>query len=418
MTESYDPTSRRVSDLFNADGHDLDTDQAHAYIHYSLDLLYGAAVGNVLGQPYDGKLRGTFTCTGMGTPPDQRAYDARIALMLATFDSLTSNNTVVNLPDMRNRYAMCLAGGDYTPDLKAPAGADALSATFDAQDPVADIAALVRVAPCALFDIGDDDVRAIAGLAPADEGTLEACVTYVHILRDLLLGNPIRETLTGHGFDRVWDKPMEHLDTAGDTAHDLEAAMWCLATTDAYDDCALTAVNLGGRASRTAAVAGAAAALVYEFAEGLDEGIPTEWMTMPGAQWFPEVISGTSNDESEPEEMMREGDKCREGVDGEGPDYALALEYYRNAVSLLFSTRDASDPDAVLLVAELHERIGDAHEHLGKAMVKSAFMKNTHQNEREAFDNYRTAVQAAEDALKLGLDARGARRMQAILASD
>lgn len=428
MVDTTDSTA--LSAMLADDGTILEDDQAHAYIHYSLGLLYGAAVGSILGQPYHGQQRGSFTCTGMDTPPAKRMYSARTALMLATFDSLTSHGVQVDLKDMLDRYAMCLAGGDYTPNLVPPFGAKDLARAFeehtDADD--MDSGALLRVAPCAMFGIDDDQVRAIATLAPADQDTELACVRFVHILRDLMLGNPIRETLTGHGYDRIWERGTDTILTDGATKDILEAALWCLSTTDAYDDCVLTAVNLGGKTAWTAAVAGALAGIVYLFDDELDEGIPADWTSMPGAQWFPQVIAGTANDEGDPEKLMREGDLVREGASGHD-DYEKALELYRNAVSIIFNQTTADDPQAVLLVAALHERIGDVHESIAK-LPRSAFAKRTWQQETDARDNYATAYQAAGDALKLGLDAqdsreasdianrasKGVERMNAVLA--
>ena len=53
----------------------------------------------------------------------------------------------------------------------------------------------------------------------------------------------------------------------------LEAALWCLLTTDNYADCVLAAVNLGHDADTTAAVAGGLAGLAYGY-----DSIPGEWI--------------------------------------------------------------------------------------------------------------------------------------------
>ena len=55
--------------------------------------------------------------------------------------------------------------------------------------------------------------------------------------------------------------------------HTFEAALWCLANTRSYQNCVLTAVNLGSDTDTTGAVAGALAGIVY----GID-GIPREWL--------------------------------------------------------------------------------------------------------------------------------------------
>ena len=53
----------------------------------------------------------------------------------------------------------------------------------------------------------------------------------------------------------------------------LEAALWCLLTTDSYNECVLKAVNLGDDTDTTAAIAGGLAGALY----GLD-AIPEEWL--------------------------------------------------------------------------------------------------------------------------------------------
>lgn len=55
----------------------------------------------------------------------------------------------------------------------------------------------------------------------------------------------------------------------------LEAAIWCLLTTDNYRDCVLKAVNLGDDTDTVAAIAGGLAGALYSY-----DSIPTEWMSV------------------------------------------------------------------------------------------------------------------------------------------
>ena len=59
---------------------------------------------------------------------------------------------------------------------------------------------------------------------------------------------------------------------SGYVLHSLEAALWCLLTTDSYSACVLGAVNLGEDTDTTAAVAGALAGMTYG-----DAAIPRPW---------------------------------------------------------------------------------------------------------------------------------------------
>ena len=52
----------------------------------------------------------------------------------------------------------------------------------------------------------------------------------------------------------------------------LEAAVWCILTTDSYKDAVLKAVNLGEDTDTVAAVAGGLAGALYGY-----EAIPQEW---------------------------------------------------------------------------------------------------------------------------------------------
>ncbi|MBQ8932682.1 MAG: ADP-ribosylglycohydrolase family protein [Lachnospiraceae bacterium] len=67
--------------------------------------------------------------------------------------------------------------------------------------------------------------------------------------------------------------PEEEINSSGYVLDSLEAAVWCLITTDTYADCVLKAVNLGLDTDTTAAIAGGLAGLYY----GRDS-IPEEWL--------------------------------------------------------------------------------------------------------------------------------------------
>lgn len=65
----------------------------------------------------------------------------------------------------------------------------------------------------------------------------------------------------------------EQIRSSGYAADTLEAALWCLATTESYRACVLAAVNLGDDTDTVAAVAGGLAGIVYGM-----EAIPHVWI--------------------------------------------------------------------------------------------------------------------------------------------
>ena len=64
----------------------------------------------------------------------------------------------------------------------------------------------------------------------------------------------------------------DEIRSSGYIVDSLEAALWCLLTTDSYKECVLKAVNLGYDTDTTAAIAGGLAGALYGY-----ESIPKEW---------------------------------------------------------------------------------------------------------------------------------------------
>lgn len=66
--------------------------------------------------------------------------------------------------------------------------------------------------------------------------------------------------------------PDEEIRSSGYVVHTLEAAVWCLLTTDSYAEAVLKSINLGDDTDTVGAVTGGLVGLYY----GMD-GIPVEW---------------------------------------------------------------------------------------------------------------------------------------------
>ena len=252
--------------------------------------MYGEAIGDALGVPYEGRARDTFTCITMtgseaaGIPAGTFSDDTSMAL--ATLDSLMHRDGVVDPDDLRERYRDWLFDGKYTADGAAfGVGRTTYQAlhTDHGLDGERDNGngALMRSIPLAFFGVSDDDVRAMSAVTHAHETSMDACVRYVRAARALICGASTREAAAVAGEDGVWLVPRSQIESSGYVLHTLRAALWCLTTTDSYRDCVLTAVNLGGDADTTAAVAGALAGMVYGFEDEREErdgrGIPGEW---------------------------------------------------------------------------------------------------------------------------------------------
>jgi ADP-ribosylglycohydrolase len=129
-----------------------------------------------------------------------------------------------------------------------------------------------------------------SSLTHAHVCSVDGCVIYAYILRELL-NVPIKSSVykgidyarskvrsADRYYNRVFSGELETLDredikSTGYVVSSLEAAIWCLLTTDSYAECVLKAVNLGGDTDTIAAIAGSLAGALY----GLD-AIPANWV--------------------------------------------------------------------------------------------------------------------------------------------
>lgn len=129
-------------------------------------------------------------------------------------------------------------------------------------------------------------------LTHAHDRSIMGCYIYGYCL-SFLLKEATRESLiagikfAGEDLDylpefehyqRIFDPDFEKLaiddiKSTGYVVDTLEAALWCVLTTNNYRDCVLKAVNLGGDTDTIAAIAGGLAGALYGY-----DAIPKEWL--------------------------------------------------------------------------------------------------------------------------------------------
>lgn len=241
-------------------------------------VVYGTAIGDALGVPFEGLRRGEFVCAGMvgygqnGQPAGTWSDDT--SLTLATCDSIRELGRI-DPDDIRRRFVAWLRDGAYTPDGKAfgmgrttvlalKAG-HGLSGEYDNGN-----GSLMRIAPLAATDATDDEIRAVSAITHAHPTSTEACVRFVHLLRQAAA-----QPLKTHGALRNKHAQRAEADVESDgfVLHTYDAALWCVATTTNYRSCVLKAVSLGDDTDTTAAVAGALAAALHGY-----ESLPVDWL--------------------------------------------------------------------------------------------------------------------------------------------
>lgn len=193
------------------------------------------------------------------------------SMALAVCDSYRELGRI-DVNDIRGRFVRWYREGAYTVDglfdiANATRGAlergHGLSGEWDNGN-----GSLMCTVPLAFTDATDDEVRAVSAVTHAHPTSTEACVAMVHIARDLIAGASPADVAGD-----VAARPVGDIRSGGFVRDTFDAALWCLANTSSYAECALAAVNLGDDTDTTAAVAGALAGIVY----GIEE-ILFEWL--------------------------------------------------------------------------------------------------------------------------------------------
>lgn len=134
-----------------------------------------------------------------------------------------------------------------------------------------------------------DLIAKASSLTHAHKCSIDGCVIYAYILRELL-NNPDKSSVYkgidyaksvrpfGRYYDRVFSGELANIDrseinSSGYVVDSLEAAIWCLLTTNSYKECVLKATNLGEDTDTVAAIAGGLAGALYGI-----KSIPEKWM--------------------------------------------------------------------------------------------------------------------------------------------
>ena len=135
-------------------------------------------------------------------------------------------------------------------------------------------------------------IKQASALTHAHDRSIMGCHIYADCLC-FLLKEPTKESLKEgikfaeldldylpefEHYKRIFEPNFEKLSvddikSSGYVVDTLEAALWCLLTTDSYKECVLKAVNLGEDTDTVAAVAGGLAGALYGY-----DAIPKEWL--------------------------------------------------------------------------------------------------------------------------------------------
>jgi ADP-ribosyl-[dinitrogen reductase] hydrolase len=262
--------------------------------------LLGLAVGDALGTTLEFRPRDSYDhITDMvgggpfGLEPGTWTDDTSMALALAdAILASAAKGSIFEPEEAQRRFVDWWRNGAYSPtgdcfDIgittsqalgRFEATGNPISGSADPRS--AGNGSLMRLAPVAIWGIHDDPsivarvARRQSATTHAAPACLEACDAYSLILRAAILGADFERALTqAHGeygpvvapiIAGSWRGKQRHqISSSGFVAHSLEAALWCVASTDNFDDAVLLAANLGDDADTTAAITGQLAGALY-----------------------------------------------------------------------------------------------------------------------------------------------------------
>ena len=287
-------------------------------------VMLGHAVGDALGVPVEFCERNELAekpvtdMVGYGTYPyPEGCWSDDTSMSLAVLDSLASGK--LDFDDIMVKFGEWYYDDEYTPTGEmfdvGNTCSYAIDNYFAYHKPVDECGlmeersngngSLMRIHPfvmyaTATFLKGNEEghwlwmecIKRASALTHAHDRSIMGCYIYGYCL-SFLLKEATRESLIAgikfagedldylpefEHYNRIFDSNFEKLTiddikSTGYVVDTLEAALWCVLTTNNYRDCVLKAVNLGDDTDTVAAVAGGLAGALYGY-----NAIPKEWL--------------------------------------------------------------------------------------------------------------------------------------------
>lgn len=272
------------------------------------DGIYGLAVGDALGVPYEFLPRRMMlenpckTMVGGGThyqPAGTWSDDT--SMTLATMDGLAEGRAD-RFDAVMSKFEAWLLKSEYTIDKLFDVGgttADAIGKYCRGTAPTDcggmlkfdnGNGSLMRILPAVLYSLAKYnkvDYEFIDGMSALTHGhaiSKIGCRIYGDIVQAILLGADKQKLSEGvnvfgqEEYARLKSAdfrslPESQIGSTGYVVATLEAAIWCFLNTQSYADCVVKAVNLGSDTDTVAAVSGSIAGLYYG-----KKSIPAEWL--------------------------------------------------------------------------------------------------------------------------------------------
>lgn len=260
------------------------------------DGLYGLAIGDALGVPVEFYERGTYKVTrmeGYGSwdqPPGTFSDDT--SMTLATAYAIKEKKSI-DLEAIMENFIAWLKDGKFTPDnncfdmgrttakaIETYIETGSLEKSAQVDQRSNGNGSLMRILPLIFTNASEDEIAKVSALTHGHEISIEGCLIYVHIGREILKGRELKDILNDLKVSQTYKKlkildQLEESDikSTGYVVYSLEASLWCLLKSSSYEEALLKAVNLGGDTDTIGAISGGLAGLIYGY-----ESIPKDWI--------------------------------------------------------------------------------------------------------------------------------------------
>ena len=279
-------------------------------------VIFGHAVGDALGVPVEFLEREELAekpvtdMMGYGTYPyPAGSWSDDTSMSIAALDSLAMGR--LDFDDIMVKFGSWYYNDEYTPTGElfdvGNACSFAIDNYFSKHKSVEECGlkeeysngngSLMRIHPFVLYAYAkqmsvDEWLEVIvkaSALTHAHDRSKIGCLIYTFVLMSLLKNKGIKEGLQKAEYylnscvefapykrifkDNFAVLSQEEIKSSGYVVDTLEAAIWCLMTTENYRDCVLKAVNLGDDTDTVAAIAGGLAGALYGY-----DAIPSEWI--------------------------------------------------------------------------------------------------------------------------------------------
>lgn len=300
-----------------------------------VDGMMGLIVGDALGVPVEFLSREQIANRSNGKVSSMEGYGTfhmpegtwsdDSSMALATLASIKEKKTI-DLDDIMKKFIQWIQDGKYTPfgmafDIGNTCNEAILNYAMQGNCSSCGVTgeyangngALMRILPACVYwsekikreekDILAKAVRSIESVGALTHNHKRsgiACGIYFFIINKIisngekklpeLIQEAMDEAFSFYGKDKLWHNELEYyeelldievlseyeedeLSGSGYVVDSLIASIWCLITTNTYEECVLKAVNLGDDTDTTAAIAGGIAGQYYGF-----KNIPTSWI--------------------------------------------------------------------------------------------------------------------------------------------